>query len=183
MVNLQCAFCEKTFSKQLKHVNADRKRGKNVDYCGIRCSKRKEWTWIKCHKCHKKVAIKPSHKKSKSGFYYCSRSCSASVNNTIYKAKENHPNWVDGRGSYRSVGLSEACEDCGETRYYLLVVHHVNKNRTQNSKDNLITLCLNCHGMRHLVVRDGKLCIHWGTLTTDAARALLSQGVQPSFSF
>lgn len=182
-VFLTCGFCEKTFSKLLKHVTADAKRGKTIHYCGLKCSKRKEWNWIKCNKCHKKFAIRPSHKKSKSGFYYCSRSCSAGANNTIYKTKENHPNWIDGRGSYRSVGLSENCHDCGETRYYLLVVHHINKNRAQNEEDNLVTLCLNCHGMRHLIVRDGKLCVHWGTLTTDEAKTMLARGVQHYLSF
>ena len=106
-----------------------------------------------------------------------------SPNNRIYKTGENHPNWKDGSGSYRAVGLSEKCEDCGETRYYLLVVHHINKNRKQNGDSNLVTLCFNCHGMRHLIVSEGKLCVHWGTLTTDDAKAMLARGVQPSLSF
>lgn len=182
-ISIECGFCGKTFDKLAKHFRAARKKGTEIFFCSISCGKMKRRVLVKCNKCQKSFEILSSAMRSKSGFYYCSRSCSASVNNTIYKAKEGHPNWKDGSGSYRSVGLSGHCEDCGETRYYLLVVHHANKNRSQNGKDNLVTLCLNCHGMRHLVVSDGKLCIQWNTLTTDEAKKVLASGVQANLSF
>ena len=91
---------------------------------------------------------------------------------------ENHPNWKDGVGSYRSVGLKDRCEVCGENRYWLLVVHHKDKDRTRNGSDNLITLCLVCHAERHLVVADGKLALRWGTLTTPEAKDLLEKEVE-----
>lgn len=39
------------------------------------------------------------------------------------------------------------CEICGETR--ALIIHHKNHNRKDNEKDNLKTLCANCHFEHH----------------------------------
>ena len=178
-IQLECAFCGKFFQRKLKYVTNARKNGKTKFYCGLSCINKKEVFWDKCHECGKLMPVTQKRHKTKSGFHYCSSSCANSSNNRIYKTRENHPNWKDGSSTYRSLGLSERCEDCGETRYYLLVVHHINKDRNENGKENLVTVCHNCHVLRHLVVRNGKLCVHWGTLTTQEAKDFLRGGVQP----
>ena len=42
------------------------------------------------------------------------------------------------------------CGDPGETNY--LVIHHLNKDRYDNSKENLIVLCNACHSRMHRVL-------------------------------
>jgi len=78
---------------------------------------------------------------------FCSRTCSASYNNTVYKSGENHPNWKGGKW-YQPRALKEfgeVCSLCGETERCCLEVHHKDRNRDNNSLDNLIVLCANCH--------------------------------------
>lgn len=50
-------------------------------------------------------------------------------------------------------------------RPFLLVVHHRDSDRTNNSDSNLETLCFNCHITRHLVLREGIIKIDFKFLT------------------
>jgi len=52
--------------------------------------------------------------------------------------------------SYRDRALSEygeQCSECGETEN--IEVHHLNGDRTDNSLDNLLPLCRDCHAKVH----------------------------------
>ena len=51
-----------------------------------------------------------------------------------------------GESSYRALAYrayGEKCEICGYTE--VLDVHHIDGNRNNNDKDNLIVMCPNCH--------------------------------------
>ena len=43
----------------------------------------------------------------------------------------------------------EKCERCGYAVYQILQVHHIDRNRNDNSLDNLELLCPNCHAKEH----------------------------------
>jgi hypothetical protein len=175
MIELKCGNCQKLFLKMLKHVTAARKLGQTVFYCGLSCSKRKDVVKDVCHACGVAIEMRQSVRRSKSGFYYCSRSCAVTENNKIYKRKENHPNWTGGKSNYRHGRELKRCAECGETRAYLLTVHHRDRNRSNNDPDNLEDLCANCHITRHLVVRKGKLVLRWGMTTSDEAKILMKE--------
>ena len=50
----------------------------------------------------------------------------------------------------------ERCEICGYSR--ALEIHHIDRDRENNSEDNLIVLCRNCHWLVHRGVK--KICKH-----------------------
>jgi len=173
MIELECGFCGISFTKLLKHVTAARKNGQTIFYCCISCAKKTEIVKDVCHNCGVQIEMRKSVRRSKSGFYYCSRSCSNGKNNTIYRSKENHPNWTGGKSSYRHGRELTKCSECGETRYYLLTVNHKDGDRLNNTPENLEDLCANCHITRHLVIKDGRLVIRWGMMTSDEAKILM----------
>jgi len=78
----------------------------------------------------------------------CSRACS----NTYFRSGPDHGNYIDGVSSYRKKALlhyGEVCMKCGYSNARVLEVHHKNKNREDNSIDNLEVLCANCHTLEH----------------------------------
>ena len=44
------------------------------------------------------------------------------------------------------------CQDCNEKRS--MVIHHLDRDRKNNSKENLVFLCLNCHTKIHFLLGD-----------------------------
>jgi hypothetical protein len=45
---------------------------------------------------------------------------------------------------------------CGDKRRYLLCVHHIDRNRENNSLENLEVVCGSCHMKRHLAFNEKK---------------------------
>lgn len=103
----------------------------------------------KCFNCGKPVEKYPSDlRRSKSGNVYCSKKCAVSKNNALYKHGEMHPNYTQGRGSYRNRKLrysENKCERCGIDNKIVLEVHHIDGNRKNCKLENLKILCANCH--------------------------------------
>lgn len=111
-----------------------------------------------CAYCGKEVDRMPSQaRKSKTGKMFCNKSCAASYNNKL-KANEKHPNYKDGKGSYRNKALREKehrCELCGVDDLMVLEVHHRDRDRTNNNIENLQILCANCHLRQHRMAKMG----------------------------
>lgn len=69
-----------------------------------------------------------------------------------------NPMWIDGRGIFsrmRKIVRSEVshCERCGkdltEASRYHWCVHHIDHNRSNNTRENLQMLCKSCHQIEH----------------------------------
>ena len=172
-VPIICDFCGKTNLREERYVNARKRDNPDVKfYCNASCSNRVEKIITNCGACGAEIERNPSGlSKSKSGVYFCNKSCAGKAHTNIGSGKE-HPNYVNGKSSYRGSFLRDVCEGCGESRHFLLVVHHKDGDRTHNEEENMETLCCNCHACRHLVIREGKLGIHWGALTSEDAKSL-----------
>lgn len=107
----------------------------------------------KCFNCGSPVIRKPSDiKRSKTGNVYCSKSCSNSKNNSLFRQGENNPNFRTGISFYRKKKLlnnNNKCEACGIEKEIVLQVHHIDGNRKNNNDSNLQILCANCHLIIH----------------------------------
>ena len=149
-VERSCKICKKKFKVKPYFVRQG---------WGIYCSRACHFKGLKkgehkiCEICGKKVYRAPRMvERSKSGKYFCSKSCQTLWRNQLYIG-DKHANYVDGKSSYRSVlnrhGVKKFCRLCRIKDFRVIAVHHVDKNRKNNSVENLVYLCHNCHHLVH----------------------------------
>lgn len=153
----KCEGCGKDFECSTRKLNYNKKSGFKI-FCSTECynkdKKEKNSVITNCANCGKEISKpKSSLKKSLTGNLYCSRSCSAGKNNTLFKKWENHPQYKNGIRGYRELKLNSVndpkCEKCGFANILALEVHHKDRNRENNNLDNLQILCCNCHTIEH----------------------------------
>lgn len=125
-------------------------------YCSRECAHemQKNGSMVECFICRKEVyKQKKALLKSQSGKQFCSKSCQTVWRNSIVYIGASHPNWKGGKSAYRSIMHrkhgAKACARCNTKDIRVLVVHHIDRNRNNNSVDNLIWLCHNCHFLIH----------------------------------
>lgn len=143
-------MCKLSFYVKSNHV----KRGWGR-YCSIDCQSKsqRKGKEVICHICGKKTYRRLSKlRHSQSGYYFCSKSCQTKWRNS-YFIEEKHPNWINGISSYRNIlrrnGIIPVCTCCKLTDERVLIVHHIDHNRQNNQKTNLLWVCLNCHYLIH----------------------------------
>jgi hypothetical protein len=125
-------------------------------YCSRKCSQdsQRNGKIFKCVICSTSVYRNlKDQKRSKSGKFFCSKSCQTIWRNSMVYTGNNHPNWVNGESSYRNKMIrgdaDKVCKRCLENDSRILAVHHKDKNRKNNELCNLIWLCHNCHFLVH----------------------------------
>lgn len=107
-----------------------------------------------CNQCKKKIYRNGRQMKhSKSGKFFCSKSCQTKWRNAYFSG-DKHSNWINGKGSYRGLMIKykkfkQICNRCKNKDSRVLVVHHIDRNRKNNQLLNLIWLCRNCHFLIH----------------------------------
>lgn len=150
MPKIKCKVCKKEFYAKPSHL----KRGWS-NCCSIKCrtQRQKIGEFVNCEICGKGIWKTPKDfKKSKSGKFFCSKSCQTKWRNVQYSG-ENHALWQGGEYVYRDLMLNsnnkQICNKCGEKDLRVLVVHHLDKNRKNNDISNLVWLCRNCHHLVH----------------------------------
>lgn len=124
-------------------------------YCSRKCraESQKNGDKFKCSICHKELyrSIK-GQRRSRSGTFFCSKSCQAVWRNLTYVG-QNHANWKGGITTYRRTlqrsDTKSICAKCKSDDTRVLVAHHKDRNRKNNSLSNLIWLCHNCHYLVH----------------------------------
>ena len=130
-VTRTCATCGKEY--RVNHLSTRKQ------YCSLACIERSP-----CQLCGTVITGRAKFQSGERRF--CSRQCAAVVNHTL-QAKKNY--LVIGFASTIAKTGSLACERCKEADPRALVVHHIDRNRSNNSRENLITLCANCHFREH----------------------------------
>lgn len=99
---------------------------------------------VKCAYCGKEIYRSNSQlKKSKSGFYYCSRECGNRHKNELIMEDNKNP------CNYRLSAFKtypHKCMVCGwDEDERILEVHHIDENHSNNEINNLSILCPTCH--------------------------------------
>lgn len=103
-----------------------------------------------CYTCKKDFERRKSNNnKSRSGLYFCSRACKEFAQSLEGGVKEiQPPHYGTGETDYRELFKDSelVCVRCGYDEFKSCVdIHHIDKNRENNDKSNLIPLCCNCH--------------------------------------
>lgn len=104
------------------------------------------------------LVVKTNHQKkvSKSGIFCCSLGCKNILQRgriRIEGVEALAHRFKDGVFSYRrrAIRLRDGCVDCGLCYKPLLVVHHINGDRSDGSDRNLEVLCFLHHTVRHVM--------------------------------
>lgn len=142
-----CAFCNNQF---ISRIDQPRK------YCSEACSKfgRRKRVQLSCASCNKSFERKKCGLvNSKSGLYFCCRNCKDNAQK-LGGIKEIQPSHygTSTQPKYRHLFEEKdlICSRCGYNEFASSVqIHHKDKNRDNNTKENLMPLCANCHLAYH----------------------------------
>ena len=150
MPHLSCKICSSAFYARPNHI----KRGWGK-YCSINCRNKSQFTgkYLSCHNCGKRIYRTPATiNKSQSKKYFCSKSCQTHWRNKHFSGNK-HANWIIGKYGYRNIlkrsNKKQECYKCNITDKRILAAHHIDFNRENNTLENLIWLCYNCHYLVH----------------------------------
>jgi hypothetical protein len=146
-----CVVCNKEFVRRQSKSCAN--KGK---YCSPVCRGKAKQNRVDktCTLCGNQFKLKPSQlSKSKSGLYFCTRKCKDEAQKLggikeIMPAHFGTAKVPDYRALFTEDEL--VCSRCGYDEFSSSVdIHHVDHDRSNNSKENLIPLCSNCHKALH----------------------------------
>jgi len=130
--------------------------------CSRECwSKRKTKKRVKyiCLVCGKDIY---ALKRKAGGRKYCSTKCKidalAEMKRKRFENKRIWGEWKNWRTAKEwYLTIYKKCQICGyEKIKEILEMHHKDRNRYNNKKDNLILLCPNCHSEEHYNKKDGQ---------------------------
>lgn len=149
-IERSCAVCNKKFITKPFFVEKGWAK-----YCSKKCQflAQKKGQNKLCDLCGKNsYKTKTQLRKTKSGKFFCSKSCQTRWRNQLYIG-DKHKNYLHGKASYRSImvrnGVKKYCRLCKTRDERVLAVHHIDQNRKNNSVENLMYLCHNCHHLVH----------------------------------
>lgn len=152
-IKKNCVVCNKSYEIIVSYKS---KIELSRDTCSDKCrykivssalSKPKKSYYCKC--CNKEIVDWKSRKRT-----FCSIKCKGDWQSKNLSGK-NNPNWKP-YNPFRSTPLKirrhilkerKSCEHCGTQ--INLQVHHINKDRTNNTSRNLLLLCHLCHANEH----------------------------------
>lgn len=175
-ITQSCQTCKENFEAQLGEVN----RG-NAKYCSRKCSakgvKKKllersakiNVPNVECSYCKKMFYKNASQKEnSKKNLHFCCREHKDLAQRVEFGLKDLQPShYGSGNSHYREIAFRtkpKICERCNYSKYSeILEVHHRDRNRNNNSIENLVVVCPTCHMEEHFLNKDGKWKIKTAT--------------------
>ncbi len=161
----ECINCNSSFEADSREHN----RG-SAKFCSRKCfgqNKSKQALLnpklpnVTCAWCSKAFYLsKSKQSKSKSGLFFCEKAHKDLAQSIVGGIREIMPNhYGTTNNDYRNkafINLPNVCNRCGYNKYVpVLIVHHIDRNRTNNDLSNLEILCPTCHGEEHYLAKDG----------------------------
>ena len=152
---LKCETCSTTFYVTAARIRQVTANGHQIKYCSMACYKKHGTNnpfWGKRHSDMTKVkwAKNPGRNRFK----------------PFHNPNERFldPSFVGkGKTWWQNKLRSEckACQQCGwDIVPEVLQLHHVDRNRRNNTRTNLLLLCPNCHETQHFLAGDGLYTKH-----------------------
>jgi len=154
MITLICLYCKKDFSvkpyrkdkaiccsrKCLWHITREKREPFRLNKIIGKTAHNNKSVAYKCLFCNKEFFDSPSRKRK-----YCSKQCVNKPIKELWKAK-----FTTVRKNMIRRGMVNECKKCGYNQFpEILGIHHIDENRENNSLENLIVLCPNCHSLEH----------------------------------
>lgn len=154
----ECAYCKKSFGQRNTTPSKHRK------YCSRHCGKLASGITKTCAACKKDLFAYRLLKNK----IYCSSSCiprtpcilcgkkitkvqrkccSSECRQIIKSMQRNHLARAFASAAHRKGSI--CCERCGYKQIAALTVHHKDRNRQNNTMENLEVVCANCHAIEH----------------------------------
>lgn len=132
-----CEICKNEF----EHISS---RCNKAKYCSRKCyhkaQHKKGKTTYKCIHCEKVFQGSLSHNRK-----FCSKECVGKSQRQIWK-----PKFTTVRKKMLRENLIQKCEICAYDKFKeILGIHHIDGNRKNNERENLMVLCPNCHSIEH----------------------------------
>lgn len=135
-----------------KEYITEKRRPKN--FCSRKCRMDSVRVELICCTCQSVFSRQRSKLNSaKHGYYFCSRKCKEKAQSIEGGLKDIQPShYGSGISCYREKFTKEelVCNRCGYNEFPSSVdIHHIDHNRNNNHKSNLLPLCANCHMALH----------------------------------
>lgn len=140
-------------------------KNNSENFCSHKCwadtTSQRSMVNMSCSFCENLFKRRQSHlNKSKSGLYFCSRVCKDNAQRLENNFPEIRPDhYGSGITNYRNIAFrtnDKKCFVCGYDKYpEILQVHHIDRNRNNNTIENLKILCPTCHMEDHFLSGDG----------------------------
>lgn len=177
LVQLFCSYgeCDREFSRDKNEVAKNIRAGTSI-FCSISCSSRhrgerdrkRKVPNVKCAlpSCQKLFyKNEPQQKCSKTGLFFCCRAhkdVAQSFKGGVTAIQPPRYSTMLESNNYRAKAFTYyphccANPDCGYSeRVEILQVHHLDRDRTNNTLNNLQILCPRCHDLIHFLSKSGK---------------------------
>jgi hypothetical protein len=145
-VKLICCNCGVEYLKYANWAKRDYEIKGYKNYCSKECAVKariKEPLKLVCCGCNKIFFRKDDYKNKRT---FCSKLCANKHNGKNNPIGLEHPCYVNGISSYRKIiNESSKCYYCDYNNIKILVVHHIDKDRTNNNIENLLVVCPTHH--------------------------------------
>lgn len=145
----KCETCGKVFYVMPSRIKQMEKKGSRIRFCSMACYDKRGENNPFWGKKHKKISIKKMKNHP---------------DRSRFPKGSDNPNfirWAEGIVVYKSlqkikryiINKKGKCTKCGFSDRRILTIHHIDKNKYNNKKENLMVICPNCHSLEH--VKDG----------------------------
>lgn len=152
---VSCRTCQCVFDAK----NSEIRRG-GGKYCSRKCfprfKKQVKEANCTCAQCGSRFHVTESKLLE---YNFCTRTCKDRAQR-IGGVKAIQPaHYKDGSTNYHDKATNHfgyKCNRCGYCKYPIHEVHHKDRDRTNNTIENLEVLCGKCHDEEHYLSQDGK---------------------------